>query len=308
LAETTESEHGIILTEIDTTSIGPANTATSTNLKPNFTESRRKELNGLIEKGCFAIVKESEVPLGLRIFNSRFVDEIKHQGTDKAFEKSRLVVQAYNDPGKSFILTQAPTIQRVSQRLILSIATSMGSVADLYLRDISQAYIQSTTEVNRDFYVRAPREMELPKGAILKILRPLYGIPEAGAHWFNTYHSHHIQRLHLTPSTYDPCLLYAKGTVTAIVGLQTDDTLFLADDNFAELEQKELDLAGFLAKPREKLTQDSPIKFNGGIITLNKSGSIAITQERQCNNLSLIDQEPTILKTRDSERLGDLKD
>jgi len=57
-----------------------------------FTDSRRKEINGLLEKGVFAVVTDSDVPQGVRIFNSRFVDEIKHPGTNKAFEKSRLVV------------------------------------------------------------------------------------------------------------------------------------------------------------------------------------------------------------------------
>ena len=45
------------------------------------------------------------MPKGIRIFNLRFVDEIKNPGTETAFEKSRLVVQAYNDQGKELILT-----------------------------------------------------------------------------------------------------------------------------------------------------------------------------------------------------------
>ena len=55
-----------------------------------------------------------DVPKGIRVFNSRFVDEVKNSGIDKAFEKSRLVIQAYNDLEKSAVLTQLPTIQRVS--------------------------------------------------------------------------------------------------------------------------------------------------------------------------------------------------
>lgn len=38
------------------------------------------------------------------------MDEIKNPGTEKAFEKSRLVVQAYNDADKTFVLTESPTI------------------------------------------------------------------------------------------------------------------------------------------------------------------------------------------------------
>ena len=63
-----------------------------------------------------------------------------------------------------------------------------------------------------------------------------------------------------------------------VVGLQTDDTLFLADDVFAAAEQLELGKAGFLAKEREKLTSSTPIKFNGGHIKY-QSGSILLTQE-----------------------------
>jgi hypothetical protein len=55
-------------------------------------DSRRKEINGLLEKGVFVVIIDSDVLQGVYIFNLRFVDEIKHLGTDKAFKKSRLVV------------------------------------------------------------------------------------------------------------------------------------------------------------------------------------------------------------------------
>jgi hypothetical protein len=64
---------------------------------PFYTDSRQKELNGLLKKGVFKVVNIANIPQGVRIFNSRFVDEIKNASTDKAFEKSRLVVQAYYD-------------------------------------------------------------------------------------------------------------------------------------------------------------------------------------------------------------------
>jgi hypothetical protein len=119
-----------------------------------FETSRQKEITGLIEKGVFEIINPQDVPAGVRIFNSRFVDEIKNPGTDKAFEKLRLVVQAYNDLEKGIVLTQSPTIQQVSQHLILCIAAILqGNGTQLYLRDISQAYVQSLTKLNRDFYI-----------------------------------------------------------------------------------------------------------------------------------------------------------
>ena len=148
-----------------------------------FKESRQKEIDGLLEKGVFATVPLSTVPNGIRIFNSRFVDEVKNAGTSTAFEKSRLVVQAYNDAEKELVLTQSPTIQRVSQRLILALtATLIGSGKNLYLRDISQAYVQSDTELCRDLYIKPPIELEIAHNMVLKVIKPLYGIPEAGNH------------------------------------------------------------------------------------------------------------------------------
>ncbi len=165
----------------------------------------------------------------------------------------------------------------------------------LYLRDISQAYVQSTTLLNRDFYIRPPPELIQRLGLngdlILRVVKPLYGVPEAGNHWFKTYHSHHINQLSMEQSTYDPCLLYSNNPF-GIVGLQTDDTLFVGDIKFAEQEQLQLQKAGFLAKERECLTSTKGIKFNGGIIQLQDDG-ITLTQERQCGNLGLVSTKST---------------
>jgi hypothetical protein len=38
------------------------------------------------------VVMERDVPQGVRIFNLRFVNEIKYPSTNKAFKKLRLVI------------------------------------------------------------------------------------------------------------------------------------------------------------------------------------------------------------------------
>lgn len=51
-----------------------------------------------------------------------------------------------------------------------------------FTRDISQAYLQSETSVQRPIFVRRPSPVTLPEGGILQVDRPLNGIPEAGLH------------------------------------------------------------------------------------------------------------------------------
>src|SRR5438045_7535975 len=77
-------------------------------IKHQFHSSHQKELTGLLEKGIFQIVNLADVPSRSRLFNSQFIDEIKNLGTDTAFEKSRLVMQAYNDDERNWFLPSPP--------------------------------------------------------------------------------------------------------------------------------------------------------------------------------------------------------
>jgi hypothetical protein len=86
-----------------------------------FKESRMKELKELMARNTFKILKRLEAK-GSRIYGTRFVDALKNTGKGSEFAKSRLDIQAFNDREKEGIPTRAPTIQRVSQRLILAIS------------------------------------------------------------------------------------------------------------------------------------------------------------------------------------------
>ena len=225
-----------------------------------FVEARRNEIQGLIAEGVFKVVAAADVPADVRIFGCRFVDDVKEKNS-VPYEKSRLVVQAHNDGNKKGVLTQSPTIQRASQRIILCFHAILNRI--LCTRDISQAYINSTSLLIREFFVRPPEGTDLGNN-LLKVLRPLYGVPEAGTHWFKTYHTHHTDRLLLKPSTYDPCLLYNDD---AIVGLQTDDTLFCGTEKYIQMENEQLKIAKFPAKSIDVLGEKHGITFNGTLIT-----------------------------------------
>lgn len=86
-------------------------------------------------------------------------------------------------------MTQSPTIQRASQRIIVALAPFLfqmqGKGIEMSLRNVTQAYTQSETLLNRLILANLPKEicqLHSP-GTIIVIRRPLYGIPEAGTHW-----------------------------------------------------------------------------------------------------------------------------
>ena len=262
-----------------------------------FELSQKQEIDGLIARDVFEFVLYDPKAHTRRIFNSRLVNEVKGKTTDHPYEKSRLVIQAYNDEGKGVILTQSPTIQRASQRIIIALAPSFFKLLDrqitLVLRDITQAYIQSTTFLNRTILARLPKEIqhEFPEGTIMIVRRPLYGIPEAGTHWWATYYKHHQDKLMMTTSSYDPCLLITTtDDALGVVGMQTDDTLILGCTKFVQLEDDELQKARIMAKPVEQLSYETPLMFNGCVVRQDGKG-ISLTQKGQGSRIQLIDPQ-----------------
>jgi hypothetical protein len=129
------------------------NTIDAINLVSSFTASRQKEIVDLLEKEIFISVNKKDVSTDVRIFSFRFVNEIKHSDTEKAFEKFRLVIQTFNDQNKILVLIQSSIIQRISQRLIICLAATLSM--KLYLRNIIQAYVQSRFNLNRNFYIQS---------------------------------------------------------------------------------------------------------------------------------------------------------
>lgn len=113
-------------------------------------------------------------------------------------------------------------------------------------------------------------------------------MPEAGAHWFNTYHNHHIKNLGMRTSTYDLCLLYSDTERFGVIGLQTNDSLIVENEAFVDAEDKRLKEEKLLAKDRQKFIIEQPIKFNGGSIKKDSDGNIYLNQKNQCKNFRLV--------------------
>src|SRR4029077_16149598 len=178
-------------------------------------------------------------------------------------------------------------IQRASQRVIVALAPSLAQLPrkniKMWLRDITQAYVQSTTFLNRLILAHPPKEIQhlSSPNTIMVVLKPLYGIPEAGTHWWATYHKHHKEKLSMITSTYDPCFLITTSPdVFGIVGMQTDDTLILGSEKFSTLEENELTKAKLSAKPKEALSPEAPLIFNGCVL-IQQGDSVELRQKDQ---------------------------
>ena len=119
-----------------------------------------------------------------QIFDPCLAEEIKDPCTDKAYNKSRPVMQAYNNEKENLVLTQLPTIQ--------------------------WAYIQSTSDFNWDFYICPPPKQISQLGTssdyIVKVIKLLHDMPEASIKRFAAYYPYNKKKPGMTESAYDPFL------------------------------------------------------------------------------------------------------
>ena len=92
--------------------------------------------------------------------------------------------------------------------------------------------------------------------------------------------------------SYDPYLLITtKKGVFGVVGMQTDDILFLASKEFATLEDSELNKAHLTTKPRDELSTKSNLIFNRYVITMNSDSTIYLTQKDQGKKLQPVNKQ-----------------
>jgi hypothetical protein len=175
------------------------------------------------------------------------------------------------------------------------IATLIAAGMVVEICDITQAYTQSKTKLKRLIVAKLPIKMrdKYLSDSLLLVEGLLYRIPEAGVHWFETYQAHHLERLDMETSTYDPCLLISKqgDENFGLVSMQTDDTLLISIEKFSRDEQNALQEASFKVKPKTRLSEDSPIEFNGARVILLKDGNITLRQKGQTSKIQPVGKE-----------------
>jgi hypothetical protein len=76
--------------------------------------------------------------------------------------------------------------------------------------------------------------------------------------------------------------------------MQTDDTLMLRNDRFAELEESELKNTKLMFKKREMLITLISIKFNDEVIIIDSSNILFLNQLKQFDQIRLINMTNSV--------------
>ena len=143
------------------------------------------------------IVTPEDVPSSAQGFSSRFLDETKIPGTDKAYDKNRLKASDYT---VKVISTYHPHYKEIPGM---------------------------TESTHKPFLLRPPSEqISLPgasSDAIVKVIKPLHDVSEASTNHFAAYHPHYKEKLGITSTeSAKPFLVRPPPKLLSLPGASSD--------------------------------------------------------------------------------------
>eukprot|EP00170_Pyropia_yezoensis_P002751 contig_11549_g2756 len=216
-------------------------------------DARRDEAVALLRRKVWARVKRKDLPNGANIMGGRFPHALKHVGTPKEKGQSPYVVQGNRDKAKPFVVHNLSTLRQRSTKIIVSTSAVLGF--RIFSRDVNQSYLQSKDKLSRPVYLDPRQEVRAILGVaddeVLQVLKPLYGLCDAGDYSSATMTAHIKDDLCMSSLTGDPALYYkyGDGHADGLLGSYVDDMLLGGNENFQSLTESTL--TRFESKPRE---------------------------------------------------------
>ena len=199
--------------------------AMRSNDRPHWIDARDQEMRNLDDFGVRQLIAADKVPVECDIFGTKLVCKHK-RGKGGAHDKFKIrcvmlgnqlnAIEARRrkravagDASGSYVELRvtAPTLRHSSFKASAAVGVIKGMRRRTF--DVTAAYLQGT-QITRQIYVRAPpdcREYD-ERGVefVWLLLRPLYGEPDAGRVWYNTFAHHMIEKEGFHRSDYDSCI------------------------------------------------------------------------------------------------------
>ena len=187
------------------------------------TIAKENELNKLAQFDTYQEVTDC----GQKPLSTRWVITNKDGNT-----KARLVVRGFEENDLE-IPRDSPTVGKGAMRLFLSIAAIDGWTVKT--TDIRSAFLQGK-ELDRDVYMRPPKESKAPKHVIWKLKHGLYGLKD-GARQFYESVKEELINLGFIQCKLDPAVFYVHKDkkLIGMICCHVDDFLHAGANSFDRL-------------------------------------------------------------------------
>lgn len=178
-----------------------------------------------------------------RILPSRFVLRDKNaglkapDGTPMPLKaKARLCLAGHLCPDSMSgeLQLDSPTIERLSTMIFLHNVVSNGWLKNWFVGDISNAFLQGAPLEGKVMYMRQPKQglPGLIPGQLLRLLKSVYGRPDAPRAWYNELARVLQEELGFQKSSVDPAMFYLRdeeGILRGLMIVHVDDLMLATD-------------------------------------------------------------------------------
>ena len=205
--------------------------------------------------------------------------------------RARLVARGFEE--YSFFAKDSPTVGKGAMRAFLTIASSRRW--RVKTTDIKSAFLQGE-ELDRDVYIRPPKESNTPNGFIWKLRHGLYGLKDGARQFFISVRKE-LLSIGCLQSKFDPAMFLKvnDGCLSGILCCHVDDFLHAGNGSFEAVMVKLR--ARFLAGKIE----DGDFKYIGFRI-IQEANSIKLDHSEYITNL----HQPRLEPRRASQKLDEL--
>ena len=239
-------------------------------------------------------VTESDVPRYANVITSHVVYKLKtdEDGTRKM--KARLVPHGNHDNEKDTVRKDSSNASLFVVRLLLSLATFLSF--RIATADIKGAFLQSGP-INRQIFVRPPKEWHGPRGVLWKLRKLPYGIADAGRQWQKVVEKWMLDKAGVERVFGIPQLFAQRdgnGAIKLLIAKVTDDFLLGGSPKHMQM---------FIDKLKQrfdvgKVIIDDKIHFDGCEIEQDREGNITMSMQRYVERLNAIEVSRTRRKQR----------
>jgi Reverse transcriptase (RNA-dependent DNA polymerase) len=240
---------------------------------PEWQQAMDREIAMLQQAGTWTDV---EWPADKNVVGSKWVFRLKFKadGTVDKY-KARLVVHGFTQQyGMDYYDTYSPVAKLASFRTILALAAWYDW--DVQSFDFNGAYLNGELEQDDEIYMQPPPGYDITgEGKVLRLLKLLYGLKQAGRRWYETL-TRALADLGFCTSQADPAVFHARvAEETLILAIHVDDCALTGSSSALITQYKERLNARF------PLTDLGPIHWLLGIkITCNRSNRTVSLSQR----------------------------
>lgn len=263
--ESDEEVMNIFLAEYEAEGIDPKtyNEAMSGRERNKWKEAIQNEWDNLKRKGVFI---EVDTPSHrIRKLGTKWVFKKKIRDGDVYKFKCRLTAKGFKQiEGVDYGETFAPVARSTTLRIVIKIAIEKDMT--LMQIDFTAAFLNAL--LNEELYLEDPEGYTGTSGKILKLVKSLYGLKQAGRNWYITL-KEHMKLLGFSPCIADPCL-FIKEDMLALIYVDDMVIGFTRVNDYDKFKKDTKDLF--------EIGEESPLEWYLGISFKKKGKSYFLNQ------------------------------